>query len=202
MKTFRRYLTSYVLLLILPILILSIFMFRFIMQYCADQLLERNAGALLRLEAVVEEQTTQMDSIATLTAGQSEFFTRNRKKGGAFYRAADALYPGADILAPVRRQDDRAVFFEVELTQRRIGEDVVLLYRVSEGVEAGIAGDVYPLRYVIVAEIALVPLRRGEMQRGYARYHRAVGLLREGRPDVAGAQPRLDVRRLHLMVEA
>ena len=91
MKTFRRYLTSYVLLLILPILILSIFMFRFIMQYCADQLLERNAGALLRLEAVVEEQTTQMDSIATLTAGQSEFFTRNLKKGGAFYRAQSTL---------------------------------------------------------------------------------------------------------------
>lgn len=91
MKTFRRYLLSYLLTLLLPIGILSAVIFQIVMHYCGDQLLERNASALRQLSAAVSMQVAQLDAYAVQTTQRSEFFDRNLKRTGAFYDTQRAL---------------------------------------------------------------------------------------------------------------
>lgn len=91
MKTFHRYLLSYLLTLLLPIGILSAVIFQIVMHYCGDQLLERNASALRQLNAAVSMQVAQLDAYAVQTTQRSEFFDRNLKRTGAFYETQRAL---------------------------------------------------------------------------------------------------------------
>lgn len=91
MKTFRRYLLSYLGTLLLPITILSAIIFQIVMNDCGAQLLERNVGALGQLSAAVAMQVQQLDAYTLQTTQRSEFFVRNLEKTGAFYDVRRAL---------------------------------------------------------------------------------------------------------------
>ena len=62
MKTFRRYLLSYLLTLFLPVGILSIVISQIVLHYCAAQLLDSNAAALHQLDTAVSMQVTQFNA--------------------------------------------------------------------------------------------------------------------------------------------
>lgn len=85
MKTFRRYLTSYLLTLFLPIGILSIVISQIVLHYCANQLLDSNAAALRQLDITVSMQVTQFNAYALQTTQRSEFTSSKLERTGTFY---------------------------------------------------------------------------------------------------------------------
>ncbi len=91
MKTFRRYLLSYLLTLFLPVGILSIVISQIVLHYCAAQLLDSNAAALHQLNTAVSMQVTQFNAYAVQTTQRTEFYRRNREKTGAFFDVQRAL---------------------------------------------------------------------------------------------------------------
>ena len=91
MKTFRRYLLSYLLTLFLPVGILSIVISQIVLHYCAAQLLDSNAAALHQLDTAVSMQVTQFNAYAVQTTQRTEFYRRNREKTGAFFDVQRAL---------------------------------------------------------------------------------------------------------------
>ena len=76
MKTFRRYLLSYLLTLFLPVGILSIVISQIVLHYCAAQLLDSNAAALHQLDTAVSMQVTQFNAYAVQTTQRTEFYRR------------------------------------------------------------------------------------------------------------------------------
>ena len=85
MKTFRRYLLSYLCTLLLPVLVLSTVIYEVVVSYCGTQLLEQNMAALQQLSLSVSMQREQLDAFAVQTTNQSEFFYRNQTQPGDFY---------------------------------------------------------------------------------------------------------------------
>ncbi|MDD3334087.1 MAG: helix-turn-helix domain-containing protein [Eubacteriales bacterium] len=77
MRTFRRYLFSYIVTLMLPSLILSCVIFHIVNQYCSVQILEQNNAALEQLSVSISMQEEQMEAYALQTTQRSEFFPRN-----------------------------------------------------------------------------------------------------------------------------
>lgn len=91
MKTFRKFLYSYLGLFLLPVILLSFFVFQYVVRYCESEAVSRNTDSLERLEAVITENCVQMDSMATLAMRQSEFFARNLRKSSGFYQIERTL---------------------------------------------------------------------------------------------------------------
>ena len=91
MKTFRRYLLSYLLTLFLPVGILSIVISQIVLHYCANQLLDNNAAALRQLDTSVSMQVTQFNAYAIQTTQRTEFSRRKLEKAGGFYDAQRTL---------------------------------------------------------------------------------------------------------------
>lgn len=91
MKTFRRYLLSYLLTLFLPVGILSIVISQIVLHYCANQLLDNNAAALRQLDTSVSMQVTQFNTYVIQTTQRTEFFCRKLEKAGGFYDAQRTL---------------------------------------------------------------------------------------------------------------
>lgn len=91
MKTFRRYLLSYLCTLLLPVLILSVVIYEVVVSYCGAQLLEQNLAALQQLSLSVSMQREQLDAFAVQTTNRSEFFYRNQKQPGDFYEIQSNL---------------------------------------------------------------------------------------------------------------
>lgn len=91
MKTFRRYLLSYICTLLVPITILSVIIMNIITDYCGAQVIANNVSALSQLEASVQMQISQMDAYALQTSQRSEFFARTLQKTGAFYNVQRVL---------------------------------------------------------------------------------------------------------------
>ena len=75
MKTFRRYLLSYVCMLLIPITLLSAVFFALTGRNYADQVSMINAGALGHVSKSLELQTTQLDACAYQTVQYSAFST-------------------------------------------------------------------------------------------------------------------------------
>ncbi len=91
MKTFRRYLLSYLCTLLLPVLVLSAVIYEVVVSYCGTQLLEQNMAALQQLSLSVSMQREQIDAYAVQTTNQSEFFYRNQTQPGDFYEIQRVL---------------------------------------------------------------------------------------------------------------
>lgn len=91
LKTFRRYLLSYVCTLLVPITILSVIIMNIITDYCGAQVTANNVGALSQLEAAVSMQISQMDAYTLQTSQRSEFFARTLAKTGSFYNVQRVL---------------------------------------------------------------------------------------------------------------
>lgn len=91
MKTFRRYLLSYLCTLLLPVLVLSAVIYEVVVSYCGTQLLEQNMAALQQLSLSVSMQREQLDAFAVQTTNQSEFFYRNQTQPGDFYEIQRVL---------------------------------------------------------------------------------------------------------------
>lgn len=91
MKTFRRYLLSYLLTLFLPVGILSIVISQIVLHYCANQLLDNNAAVLRQLDTSVSMQVTQFNAYAIQTTQRTEFSRRKLEKAGGFYDAQRTL---------------------------------------------------------------------------------------------------------------
>lgn len=85
MRTFRRYLLSYLCTLLLPVLILSVVIYDVVVSYCGAQLLEQNLSSLKQLSLSVSMQRDQLDAYAVQTTNRSEFFYRNQQNPGDFY---------------------------------------------------------------------------------------------------------------------
>ena len=91
MKTFKRYLLSYLLTLFLPVGILSIVISQIVLHYCVNQLLDSNAAALRQLDISISMQVTQFNAYAVQTTRRTEFSSRNLEKAGAFYDVQQTL---------------------------------------------------------------------------------------------------------------
>lgn len=91
MRTFRRYLLSYLCTLLLPVLILSVVIYEVVVSYCGAQLLEQNLSSLQQLNLSVSMQREQLDAYAVQTTNRSEFFYRNQQKPGDFYEIQSIL---------------------------------------------------------------------------------------------------------------
>lgn len=91
MKTFHRYLFSYVGTLLVPITILSVIIMNIITDYCGAQVMANNVSALSQLEASVCMQVSQMDAYALQTSQRSEFYAHTLHKTGAFYNVQRVL---------------------------------------------------------------------------------------------------------------
>lgn len=91
MRTFRRYLLSYLCTLLLPVLILSVVIYEVVISYCGTQLLEQNLSSLQQLNLSVSMQREQLDAYAVQTTNRSEFFYRNQQNPGDFYEIQSIL---------------------------------------------------------------------------------------------------------------
>lgn len=91
MRTFRRYLLSYLCTLLLPVFILSMVIYEVVTSYCGAQLLEQNLAAMQQLSISVAMQREQLDAYAVQTTNRSEFFYRNQKQPGDFYEIQSIL---------------------------------------------------------------------------------------------------------------
>lgn len=91
MKTFRRYLLSYLCTLLLPVLVFSVVIYEVVVSYCGAQLLEQNMAALQQLSLSVSMQREQLDAFAVQTTNRSEFFYRNQTQPGDFYEIQRVL---------------------------------------------------------------------------------------------------------------
>lgn len=84
-KTFQRYLLSYIGLLLVPMIILSAVVLNIVMDYCSHELVSRNTLLLEQLGSVVSLELDQIDSYALETSHQSIFYNRNQEKIGTIY---------------------------------------------------------------------------------------------------------------------
>ena len=91
MRTFRRYLLSYLCTLLLPVLVLSVVIYEVVVSYCGAQLIEQNLAALQQLSLSVSIQREQLDAYAVQTTNRSEFFYRNQQRPGDFYEIQSIL---------------------------------------------------------------------------------------------------------------
>lgn len=91
LKTFRRYLMSYLAIMMLPIIILSFFIFKYLMTYCGNQILAHSGSTLKQLQTAVSIQLDQLDAMTLLTTARSEFFERNLKQSAGFYSVQRTL---------------------------------------------------------------------------------------------------------------
>lgn len=85
MKTFRRYLLSYIGLLLIPVLILSAVVLNIVKNYCGQELIARNSLLLEQLSDTVSLELDQLDSYVLETSRQSNFYYRNQEKIGNIY---------------------------------------------------------------------------------------------------------------------
>lgn len=91
MKTFRRYLLSYLCTLLLPVLVLSVVIYEVIVSYYGAQLLEQNLSSLQQLSLAVSMQRDQLDAYAVQTTNRSEFFYRNQQNPGDIFQVQSIL---------------------------------------------------------------------------------------------------------------
>lgn len=84
-KTFRRYLLSYIGLLLVPMIILSAVVLDIVLDYCSRELVARNTLLLEQLGSAVSLELDQIDSYALETRQQSIFYSRNQEKVGAIF---------------------------------------------------------------------------------------------------------------------
>lgn len=85
MKTFQRYLLSYIGLLLIPIIILSAVVLSIVQDYCSHELVSRNTLLLEQLGSVVSLELDQIDLYALETSHQSIFYNRNQEQVGAIF---------------------------------------------------------------------------------------------------------------------
>ena len=85
MKTFQRYLLSYIGLLLVPMIILSAVVLNIVQDYCSRELVSRNTLLLEQLGSVVSLELDQIDSYALETSHQSIFYNRNQEQVGAIF---------------------------------------------------------------------------------------------------------------------
>ena len=91
MKTFRRYFLSYLAILLLPIVVLTFFIFRYVMTYCGNQILAHSESTLEQLQTALSIQVDQLDAMTLQTVSRSEFFARNLAQTAGFYSVQRTL---------------------------------------------------------------------------------------------------------------
>ena len=105
MNTFRRYLFSYIGLLLIPLIILSAVVLNIVQDYCSRELVSRNTMLLEQLGSMVSLELDQIDSYALETSHHSIFYHRNQARVGTIYDVQHILSSWSSACGFVNRID-------------------------------------------------------------------------------------------------
>lgn len=105
MNTFRRYLFSYIGLLLIPLIILSAVVLNIVQDYCSRELVSRNTMLLEQLGSMVSLELDQIDSYALETSHHSIFYHRNQARVGTIYGVQHFLSSWSSACGFVNRID-------------------------------------------------------------------------------------------------
>ena len=116
-------------------------------------------------------------------------------------RGHDVLHRLSVILAPVTGHKDDLPARVVQLVELFCRKAIVLAYRCFQSVNDRVAGNEHALGHALARKVRAVILRGAEIKVGEPRDELTVHLLGIGRILIVGAQPRLDMADLHLVVK-
>ena len=117
-------------------------------------------------------------------------------------RGHDILHRLTVIFPPVAGHEHDLFVRVIQLVEQIGCKAIILAHRCFQSVNNRIACDEYSLGHALAHKVGTVIFRRAEIEVCKPRDELAVHLLGVGRILIVGAQPRLDVSDLHLMVES
>lgn len=92
-RTFRSYLLSYMVILLIPTMVLTFFVFNYFLRYSTEELLSRNVDSVSRIQRSVDMQVAQLDAYASQISTGPAFSTSVLQRSyAAFYDVIEALH--------------------------------------------------------------------------------------------------------------